>query len=67
MLKRGKNTGIFLRVWNNIPIFACKYNRLQFFLFFQSKTVHSRTEETSRSCLRFSLFCPLQDDAELPL
>ena len=53
----------YIIVGNNILL----YNRLQFFLFFQSKTVHSRTEETSGSCLRFSLFCPLQDDAELPL
>ena len=57
MLKRGKITGIFLRVWNNIPIFACTYNRLQFFLFFpRARLFFSRTEGTSRRCLRFSLF-----------
>lgn len=57
MLKRGKNTGIFLRVWNNISTFACTYNRLQFFLFFpRARLFFSRTEGTSRRCLRFSLF-----------
>ena len=39
VLNVGKNTGIFLRVWNYTSTFACIYNRLQFFLFFQSKTV----------------------------
>ena len=79
MLKVDKIQARYLHVRGYLSIFAVYicvyivgnnillYNRLQFFLFIQSKTVHSRTEETSGSCLRFSLFCPLQDDAELPL
>ena len=44
MLKRGKNTGIFLRVWNNISTFACTYNRLQFFLFFPEQDCFSAAQ-----------------------
>ena len=29
---RNKNTSMFLRVWNNLPIFVCICNSLQFFL-----------------------------------
>ena len=48
---------MFLRVWNNIPIFACKYNRLQFFLFFpRARLFFSRTEGTSNFKTLFEVF-----------
>ena len=57
MLNTNNSSRMFLRVWNNIPTFACTYNRLQFFLFFpRARLFFSRTEGTSRRCLRFSLF-----------
>ena len=57
MLNTDNSSRMFLRVWNNIPTFACTYNRLQFFLFFpEQDCFFSRTEGTSRRCLRFSLF-----------
>ena len=57
MLNTNNSSRMFLRVWNNIPTFAYTYNRLQFFLFFpRARLFFSRTEGTSRRCLRFSLF-----------
>ena len=71
MLKVDKIRGRYLHVRGYLSIFAVYicvyivgnnillYNRLQFFLFFQSKTVHSRTEETSGSCFEVFSFLSL--------
>ena len=44
MLNSDNSSRMFLRVWNNIPIFACTYNRLQFFLFFPEQDCFSAAQ-----------------------
>ena len=44
MLNSDNSSRMFLHIWNYIPIFACTYNRLQFFLFFPEQDCFSAAQ-----------------------